>query len=98
MRNMLVFCADVMELLAAETETAADALDAQREGLDECMSKQVTAQQRKLLDTAYAPGVRQNEEAVSLGRCLAAFYQSTIRIRLPLLCFTHWVFKRRETA
>jgi RNA polymerase sigma-70 factor (ECF subfamily) len=97
MRDKLVFDADVMELLAAEVATGADGLEAERDALDECLGK-LDAAQRRLLDAAYAPGVRMDELAVSLGRSPAAFYQTIHRIRLALLDCTQRVLKREETA
>jgi RNA polymerase sigma-70 factor (ECF subfamily) len=97
MRDRLVFDPEVMDLLAAEIETEADTLHAEREALDECLGKLEPAQ-RKLLDAAYAPGVRMDALAVSLGRSPMAFYKTLHRIRLVLMDCTQRVLKREETA
>ena len=97
MRDRLVFDPEVMDLLAAEIEMEADTLHAEREALDECLGK-LEAAQRKLLDAAYAPGVRMDALAVSLGRSPMAFYKTLHRIRLVLMDCTQRVLKREETA
>lgn len=97
MRDRLVFDADVMELLSEEMTVQADALDAEREALDECIGK-LDAVQRKLLDAAYAPGVRMDALAVSLGRSPMSFYKTIHRIRLVLLDCTQRVLEREGIA
>ena len=97
MRDRLVFDDDVMELLAAELEDGADAYEAERHALDECLGK-LEAPQRKLLEAAYAPGVRIDELAVSLGRSPMSFYKALHRIRLALMECTERVLAREGLA
>jgi RNA polymerase sigma-70 factor (ECF subfamily) len=97
MRDRLVFDADVMELLSGEMESDADALDAERAALDECLGK-LDGARRKLLSAAYAPGVRMDALAVSLGRSPAAFYKTIHRIRLSLMECTQRVLRREGIA
>jgi RNA polymerase sigma-70 factor (ECF subfamily) len=97
MRDRLVFDEDVMELLAAEVADSADAYEAEREALDECLGK-LDGAQRKLLEAAYAPGVRMDELAASLGRSPMSFYKALHRIRLALMDCTQRVLKREGIA
>lgn len=97
MRDRLVFDADVMDLLAAEVTSEVDAFEAEREALDECLGK-LDAAQRKLLSAAYAPGVRMDELAISLGRSPMSFYKALHRIRLALMDCTQRVLKREGIA
>jgi RNA polymerase sigma-70 factor (ECF subfamily) len=97
MRDRLVFDEDVLELLAAEVADSADAYEAEREALDECLGK-LDGAQRKLLEAAYAPGVRMDELAASLGRSPMSFYKALHRIRLALMDCTQRVLKREGIA
>ena len=94
MRDRLVFDEDVLELLAAEVADDADAYEAERVALDECLGK-LDAAQRKLLDAAYAPGVRIDELATSMGRTPMSFYKALHRIRLALMDCTQRVLARK---
>ena len=97
MRDRLVFDEDVLELLAAEVTDGADAYEAERYALDECLGR-LDAAQRKLLDAAYAPGVRMDELAVSMGRSPMSFYKALHRIRLALMDCTQRVLAREGLA
>jgi RNA polymerase sigma-70 factor, ECF subfamily len=97
MRDRLVFDEDVMELLAAEVIDDADAYAAERDALDECLSK-LDAAQRKLLEAAYAPGVRMDELAAALGRSPMSFYKALHRIRLALMDCTQRILRREGLA
>jgi RNA polymerase sigma-70 factor (ECF subfamily) len=97
MRDRLVFDEEVMELLAAEVIDDADAYAAEREALDECLSK-LDAAQRKLLEAAYAPGVRMDELAAALGRSPMSFYKALHRIRLALMDCTQRILRREGLA
>lgn len=97
MRDRLVFDADVMDLLAAEVTKEADDFEAERVALDECLGK-LEAAQRRLLEAAYAPGVRMDELAASLGRSPMSFYKALHRIRLALMDCTQRVLKREGIA
>ncbi len=93
MRDRLVFDEDVLELLAAEVTAEADAFEAERVALEVCLGKLDVAQ-RKLLEAAYAPGVRMDELAASLGRSPMSFYKAIHRIRLTLMDCTQRVLKQ----
>lgn len=97
MRDRLVFDADVMELLAAEVTSETDSYAAEREALDECLAK-LDPTRRKLLEAAYAPGVRMDELAASLGRSPMSFYKALHRIRMTLMDCTERVLKREQIA
>lgn len=87
MRDRLVFDEDVVELLAQEVTENADAYEAERQVLDQCLSKLDPAQ-KKLLEAAYAPGVRIDEVATAMGRSPKSFYMILHRIRLALMACT----------
>jgi RNA polymerase sigma-70 factor (ECF subfamily) len=97
MRDRLVFDADVMELLAAEITDEAGAYETERMALDECLGKLDPAQ-RKLLEAAYAPGVRMDDLAASMGRSPMSFYKAVHRIRLALMDCTQRVLRREALA
>ena len=97
LRDRLVFDADVLELLAAEAADGADAYEAERNALDECVGK-LDAARRKLLDAAYAPGARMGELATSMGRSPMSFYKALHRIRLALMVCTQRVLTREGLA
>jgi len=92
-RDRLVFDGDVLALLAAEVDENADAYEAERKALDECVGKLGTAQ-RKLLDAAYAPGARIDALAADAGRSAMSFYKALHRIRLVLMECTQRVLAR----
>lgn len=97
MRDRLVFNEEVMDLLGAEVVESADAYEAEREALDECIGK-LDGAQRKLLEAAYAPGVRMDELAASMGRTPMSFYKAVHRIRLALMDCTQRVLAREGLA
>ena len=97
MRDRLVFDDDVLELLAPEVDDHADDYAAEREALEECLGKLDPAQ-RKLLDAAYAPGVRIDELATAAGRSPMSFYKALHRIRLALMDCTQRVLARERIA
>ncbi|HEX8913431.1 MAG TPA: sigma-70 family RNA polymerase sigma factor, partial [Humisphaera sp.] len=79
-RDRHVFGEDVLALLAADAEAAADALAAEREVLDQCLGK-LPAPQRALLDAAYRPGERIDGLAARMGRTPMSLYKALHRIR-----------------
>lgn len=82
-RDRHVFDEDVLTLLAADGEAAADRLAAEREALQECLQK-LPAPQRALVEAAYAPGARIDDLAARLGRTAMALYKALHRIRAAL--------------
>jgi len=83
MRDRHVFGLETTELLAAESERHAGRLEAQRAALQECLRK-LSAEQRALVDSAYAPAVRIDALASHLGSTAMALYKKLHRIRLLL--------------
>jgi RNA polymerase sigma-70 factor (ECF subfamily) len=66
MRDRHVFGLETTELLAVESERYAGRLEAQRAALQECLRK-LSAEQRALVDSAYAPAVHIDALATHLG-------------------------------
>ena len=88
-RDRLVFSEDVTALLADQATEAAGTLDSQREALENCLNKLGT-RERKLVNAAYAPGVRMDHLAGEIGRTPMSLYKALHRIRLNLLdCVRH---------
>jgi len=82
-RDRHSFGDDVYELLAATIVEQADELEAERLALDACLQK-LPEERRKLMQAAYAPGVKIDELAAELGRTATALYKTLHRIRLAL--------------
>jgi RNA polymerase sigma-70 factor (ECF subfamily) len=78
------FSDDVTELLAATVQQQADSLERERQALDRCLEK-LPAEQRTLVQTAYAPGTRIDALAEQLNRTAMSLYKTLHRIRLALL-------------
>jgi RNA polymerase sigma-70 factor (ECF subfamily) len=91
-RDRLTFGEDVFDLLAQTVLDQADALEAERNALEICLQK-LPEDQRQLVQTAYAPGVKIDDLAQKLGRTAMALYKTLHRIRLTLMDCT-----RRELA
>jgi len=83
-RDRHVFGDDLTDLLACHAEENADRLAAQREALRLCLER-LPAEQRRLVDSAYAPDTRIHELAQSFGQSIAALYKRLHRIRLALI-------------
>ncbi len=96
-RNRHVFSNDLLEQLAKDAVDAFDVLAAERDALEECLAK-LPAQQRALIESAYAPGVRINELAERLGRSSMSVYKALHRIRLALMDCTGKVLVREGLA
>ena len=82
-RDRHSFGDNVYDLLAETIVEQADKLEAERRALDVCLQK-LTAEQRRLVQAAYAPGVKIDELAAQLGRTAMALYKTLHRIRLVL--------------
>ena len=74
---------NVYELLAETIVEQADKLEAERRALDACLQT-LPDEQRRLVQAAYAPGVKIDELAAQLGRTAMALYKTLHRIRLVL--------------
>jgi RNA polymerase sigma-70 factor (ECF subfamily) len=94
-RDRHVFSAATVDLLAHEAESQADPLEAERRALDECLRK-LPATQRALVEAAYAPGVRIDDLATSMGRTAMSLYKLLHRIRMSLVECTGRSLQGRE--
>lgn len=83
-RDRHVFSDETIGLLAQEAESQADPLEAERRALDECLRK-LPETQRALVTAAYAPGVRIDDLASSMGRTAMSLYKLLHRIRMTLI-------------
>jgi len=83
---------DIYELRSATVHEQAENSERERQALDGCLEK-LPAEQRTLVQAAYAPGVRIDELAQNMNRTAMTLYKTLHRIRLALLDCT-----RRELA
>jgi len=83
-RERHVFGQDLLNTIAQESERLDERLEAQREALEDCLSK-MPADQRKLVLSAYMPGEQIKDIASQSGRSVGGFYQWLHRMRLSLL-------------
>lgn len=93
LRDRHLFGTDLTELLATEGEIEASRLERQREALRLCLEK-LPADQRRLVDAAYAPGSRIDELACRTGRTAMAVYKRMHRIRMALVDCTRTVMRK----
>ena len=92
-RDRHVFGEKFTSLLADEAGQAADRFEAQREALRVCLGK-LPEEQRDLVNSAYAPGVRMDDFAARSGQTAMALYKKLHRIRMALLeCTRRWLLK-----
>lgn len=94
-RDRHVFGDDVFELLSQTVSDESEALEAERRALDSCLQK-LPDDQRQLVQTAYAPGVRIDDLASRLGRTSMALYKTLHRIRLMLMECTRRALSSEE--
>lgn len=94
-RDRHQFGDDVFELLAQTVAEKSEALESERRALDTCLQK-LPADQRQLVHSAYAPGVKMDQLARQLGRTAMALYKSLHRIRLTLMDCTRRVLASEE--
>jgi RNA polymerase sigma-70 factor (ECF subfamily) len=83
-RDRHTFDDDVLALIAAEAEEAADDLQRERELMDRCMRK-LPESQRLLVTTVYTRGTRIDALAARLGRTPMSLYKHLHRIRMALM-------------
>lgn len=83
-RDRHVFDEDLVELLAAEADEARETLSAERQALELCLRK-LPDDLRRVVLSAYEPGVKLNEVAKELGKTATAFYKKLNRTRASLL-------------
>jgi RNA polymerase sigma-70 factor (ECF subfamily) len=96
-RDRHLFGDEVFELLAQTTADHAETLEAERRALEVCVEK-LPREQRELLRTAYAPGVRMDALAERLGRTAMSLYKSLHRIRITLMECTQRELAKEELA
>ncbi|RFC45074.1 MAG: ECF subfamily [Verrucomicrobia bacterium] len=95
MRDRHVFGLETTELLAAEAEEHALRLEIQREVLGKCLQK-LTAEQRSLLENAYAPAARIDTLAEQKGLTPMTLYKKLHRLRLLLAECTRRAFELKN--
>lgn len=83
-RDRHTFGAELAERLAEDIQVHERRLEDEREALDSCLGK-LPAEQSELIRKAYAPGIRIDQLAQSLGRSSMSLYKSLHRIRLTLM-------------
>lgn len=83
-RDRHVFDEDLVNLLAEEAEEKHEVLSDERRALETCLRK-LPEKQRKIVMSAYEPGVRLNQVAAALGKTATAFYKTLNRARGGLL-------------
>jgi len=83
MRSRLIFDADVVESIAADTEAAASELPERQEALAHCLKK-LTSEQRGLLHAHYTEGRQLREIAEAVRRSESAVKMTLLRLRHAL--------------
>jgi RNA polymerase sigma-70 factor, ECF subfamily len=96
-RDRHSFGDEVFELLAQAVVDHAETLEAERRALEACLHK-LPRDQRELVRSAYAPGVRIVALAARLGRTAMSLYKSLHRIRLILMECTRRELAKEELA
>ena len=83
-RDRHVFDEDLVQRLAEEAADESDVLEAERKALGSCLAK-LPDQQRELVESAYAPGMKIKVLAKQIGKSATALYKSLNRTRQQLL-------------
>jgi RNA polymerase sigma-70 factor (ECF subfamily) len=96
-RDRHSFGDEVFELLAQAVVDHAETLEVERRALEACLHK-LPREQRELVHSAYAPGVRMDALAARLGRTAMSLYKSLHRIRLILMECTRRELAKEELA
>ncbi len=94
-RDRHVFGDEVLALLEAEAMEVAQSSEQEERALEQCLQK-LSAAQRELVETAYAPGARMDELARSAGRTPMALYKSLHRIRMILADCVQLTLNQKE--
>ena len=94
-RDRHVFGDEVLALLEAEAMEVAQSSEQEERALEQCLQK-LSAAQRELVETAYAPGTRMDELARSAGRTPMALYKSLHRIRMILADCVQLTLNQKE--
>lgn len=96
-RDRHIFGEDVFELLAETVREQSDSLEREHQALEFCLGK-LPPDQRKLVETAYAPGAKIEALAKSLNRSPMALYKTLHRIRIALMGCTQRAILTAETV
>lgn len=96
-RDRHLFGDDVFELLEQAVLEHSDTLAAERRALNHCL-QQLPADQRRLVEAAYAPGVTMDQLARDLGRTAMSLYKTLHRIRLLLMDCTRRVLAAEDLS
>lgn len=83
-RDRHIFGDDIAELLAHSVQEDSGMLEGERNALEVCVGK-LSADQRKLVYTAYEPKIKMNDLARELGWTSMKLYKKLHRIRLQLM-------------
>ncbi len=83
-RDRHAFGSDVAELLQRAVQEESQTLERERNALETCVDK-LPPDQRRLVDSAYEPGIKKHDLAHSLGLSPMALYKRLHRIRLLLM-------------
>ncbi|MDF1658269.1 MAG: sigma-70 family RNA polymerase sigma factor [Verrucomicrobiales bacterium] len=83
-RDRHVFDEDLVNMLAEESAEDHEILAQERRALEICLQK-LPEKQRRIVISAYEPGVRLNQVAEALGKSATAFYKTLNRARGGLL-------------
>ena len=83
-RDRLVFDEDLVELLVAEAAADHRSMRAEREALEQCLAE-LPEPRRRLVMSAYAPGMTIKSLAEKIGRSPTALYKTLNRLRARLL-------------
>lgn len=83
-RDRHVFDEDLVNMLAEESADDHEVLARERRALEICLQK-LPEKQRRIVISAYEPGVRLNQVAEALGKSATAFYKTLNRARSGLL-------------
>lgn len=89
-RDRLTFGEEVFELLGQAIVEQADTFESERRALETCLQK-LDADQRLLVQKAYAPGAKMGKIAMEQGRTAMSLYKTLHRIRLNLIDCTQRV-------
>jgi RNA polymerase sigma-70 factor (ECF subfamily) len=94
-RDRHVFSEDLIRLLEAEAEEAAESHEREEQALASCLKK-LPAAQRELVEAAYAAGARIDEMARASGRTPMALYKVLHRTRVALADCIRMTLEREE--
>lgn len=83
-RSKLVFDQSFIDAVSEQYSAAIDSRDARHQALGKCL-EQLTAKNRHLLASCYAPGARIRQVAQALNRTPDSVYKALRRLRLALL-------------